>query len=555
MSGLEIVGVVLGVIPVVVASIKKYRERQGRLSFRSKGPVLRRLIQCLETQHFLLVADISVTLSKADVPHEPASAQLSPAIFNDSKVSDAVDDYLGDHRAIYYKAVNRCHAALAQLIESIDGLEPLPRNMTDLVKSYPTSGGQSELPEKIKFPIKREELDRLIQGLETAISTLRCVSDSITALKIQALGHSTSTQVSTFVSAMNTVRDHATRLYTAISGAYPTNCHSQHEARLFLQSRSESNENQRCGVAKPRLTFTVSFSPTLSLPDPVPTYKGNITVVEDNSSNKTLSINDIKDIRLARLSGNAPPSAAMADLCASIRLARERGHILDLALAENKGLTYCQIQDSGTSPSRHILQLSDDLVPLEYLLQGKLGRPWLALPKIALSLTVASSLLQLVSTPWLRIPLTSRSVRFSRSAIESSSLTKSTIPEPFVEERFAMTNGITNGCKTCSVREYTLELGILLLEIQHWRTLDAYRAERSSKGHPDPGSRGDLAHMWAEETKFDMLEFQSEAIKRCLLCMFATKFATPDWDDGVLCKSIAEHVIRPLQEHCPLGLR
>jgi hypothetical protein len=202
-----------------------------------------------------------------------------------------------------------------------------------------------------------------------------------------------------------------------------------------------------------------------------------------------------------------------------------------------------------------MLQLSDDLVPLKHLLQGKLGRPWLALPKIALSLTVASSLLQLVSTPWLRIPLTSRSIRFSKSAIESASLTKSTLPEPFVEERFATTNGITNGCKTCSVREYTLELGILLLEIQHWKTLDAYRAERSSNGHPDLGSRADLAQAWAEETKFDMLEFQSEAIKRCLLCMFATKCATPDWDDSILRKSIAEYVIRPLQEHCPLGLR
>jgi hypothetical protein len=126
MSGLEIVGVVIGVIPVVVASVKKYRERQSRLSFRSKGPILQRLVQCLETQHFLLVADISVTLSKADVPHDPASAQLIPAIFNDPKISDAVDEYLGDHRAIYYKAVNRCYAALAQLIQSIDGLEPMP---------------------------------------------------------------------------------------------------------------------------------------------------------------------------------------------------------------------------------------------------------------------------------------------------------------------------------------------------------------------------------------------------------------------------------------------
>jgi hypothetical protein len=107
------------------------------------------------------------------------------------------------------------------------------------------------------------------------------------ALKMQTREPSTSTQISTFVSALNSVRDHAARLHSAISGAYPTSCHSQHEARLFLQSRSELREKQRCGATKTQLTFTVSFSPTSSLPDPVPTYKGNIVVVEENNGTKT----------------------------------------------------------------------------------------------------------------------------------------------------------------------------------------------------------------------------------------------------------------------------
>jgi hypothetical protein len=105
------------------------------------------------------------------------------------------------------------------------------------------------------------------------------------------------------------------------------------------------------------------------------------------------------------------------------------------------------------------------------------------------------------------------------------------------------------------VREYTLELGILLLEIQHWKTIEAYQAERLNNGQPDPGSRGELARIWAEATKMDMLPFHSEAINRCLFCTFASKGAVLDWDDSMLRKSIAELVIRPLQENCPLGLR
>jgi hypothetical protein len=126
MSGLEIVGVVVGVIPLVIAAIEKCRERQSRITRRNKGPILRRLMVSLKSQHFLLVTDIRLTLSKAGVPYDSASAQLSPAIFKDAKVSDAVDDYLGEHSAIYYSAVDRCHRALAELIQGIAGLSPTP---------------------------------------------------------------------------------------------------------------------------------------------------------------------------------------------------------------------------------------------------------------------------------------------------------------------------------------------------------------------------------------------------------------------------------------------
>jgi hypothetical protein len=126
MSGLEIVGVVIGAIPLVVAAIEKYRGRQSLISRRNKGPILRRLLQSLESQHFLLVTDIRLTLSKAGVPYDPASTQLSPVVFKDPIVSDAVDDYLGDNCDMYYNAVDRCHRALAELVQGISGLSPTP---------------------------------------------------------------------------------------------------------------------------------------------------------------------------------------------------------------------------------------------------------------------------------------------------------------------------------------------------------------------------------------------------------------------------------------------
>jgi hypothetical protein len=117
--------------------------------------------------------------------------------------------------------------------------------------------------------------------MQTSIFTLQRISDSISSLKAQIIEQPTSTHVGTFVSALNTVRNHAKRLYSAISVAYPTTCHSQHEARLVLQSRSDLGRKQTAGRRK-ELTFTVSFSPTGPLPDPIPSYRSNITVMEDD---------------------------------------------------------------------------------------------------------------------------------------------------------------------------------------------------------------------------------------------------------------------------------
>ncbi|KAL2835345.1 hypothetical protein BJY01DRAFT_259280 [Aspergillus pseudoustus] len=559
MPGLEIVGVVIGVIPFVIKAVEKYRQGKGRIRLRGKDPMLRRLLQSLDAQHWLLQADIRLTLEKAGVPYDRDCDELSPTIFQDARVSDAVDEYLGNDGTIYYKTVNRCHMALAELIQGIGGLKPMPKNMTELVSTYPTNGGEYELPKKIHFPIKHEELARYTDELNNAISTLQSISSRISSLREHAIERPSSKQVATFASAMNTVRSHAARLYSAISMAYATNCHTQHEARLFLQSRCDYKGRQAAGGTKKDLTFTVSFSPTVSSLDAIAAYKGNITVVEPDDSGQPIRRNNTGrhvTIRVpARTTAQSTSTSAMADICGSIRQAREGGLVLDLYLSESRSLTYCALHDTGVGISMHLSQPSDDFVPLEDLLQGKVGEPWVAIPKIALSLVGASSLLQLVTTPWLRFPLTCRSVRFSRAAIEAAALNPTGIPEPFVAERFSTPANMSQACRTCSVKEYMLELGILLLEIQHWMTIAQYRADRLSSGQPDLVTRYDLARAWIDATQLELLGFHSKVIERCIEFTFASNNPTPSWDDAVLRKSIAEYVIRPLQEHCPPGFQ
>ena len=205
----------------------------------------------------------------------------------------------------------------------------------------------------------------------------------------------------------------------------------------------------------------------------------------------------------------------------------------------------------------HLTVGPDGFVSLRQLLEDREGVPWLPNHKRSLSFTVVSSLLQLVTTPWLRLPLTSSTVRFSRHSVEASTIDFSLIPEAFVEERFHRLTGLAAAHEQCNVRQYMLELGILLLEIESWRTIESYENEMLKKGLPIPPDRYGLARSWVDSpwSACNLLATQADAISRCLECTFVTSSATPSWDDVELRKSIAELVLKPLRETCPPQFR
>jgi hypothetical protein len=123
MSGLEVVGVVLGAIPIVVMAVEKYRRRKTRIAFRHKEVYVIRLIQSLRDQHYLLVSDIRLTLNGAGVNYDTLSTDRLPALFRDHNIAESVKDYLGSDSHVYFQAVDRCHSVLSALMRRIKGLE------------------------------------------------------------------------------------------------------------------------------------------------------------------------------------------------------------------------------------------------------------------------------------------------------------------------------------------------------------------------------------------------------------------------------------------------
>ncbi|KAL4909596.1 hypothetical protein BDW74DRAFT_174796 [Aspergillus multicolor] len=426
MSGLEIAGIVLGAIPLAIAAIEIYRQRQNRIPFRKKAPFIARLLSILDTQQFLLI---------------------DPAIFKDPMVAGAVDEYLAENAPAYYGAIVECHRALAELVASIEGFDPIPKSLADLVQTYPSHNGVYELPKRIRFPIKLDALEGRIHHLDQSTTRLRWTRENIASLRVQVVQQPTR-RIASLASALNMIRNHANRLYSAIATAYPTHCHRQHEARLLLRSNCDVLERKRAAGAKADLSFTVLFSPVISAPSPIPSYRSRITVTEsvDVVGIKTQTASNKRVVIAApAASASSLPRSALNDICKSIREARDGGLMLDLHLTEKKYLMYTHIHGSGSGGSMHLTVESEGYVSLKELLDDKSVTSWLPNPKLALSLTVVSSLLQLMTTPWLCAPLTNKSVRFSRKEVYVASLNLSAIPEPFVEERFCQTANTAKG--------------------------------------------------------------------------------------------------------------
>ena len=127
MSGFEVVGVVLGAIPLIISALENYKTTSQRVKyFRHKEPFVNRLIQALNEQRYFVEADLFLTLTNAtdletkeidDLIHQPCAA-----LFQDQEITDALSQYLGDGYGPYTNALARCELALGSIAKNIGGL-------------------------------------------------------------------------------------------------------------------------------------------------------------------------------------------------------------------------------------------------------------------------------------------------------------------------------------------------------------------------------------------------------------------------------------------------
>ncbi|KAL4985784.1 hypothetical protein BDW68DRAFT_189390 [Aspergillus falconensis] len=573
MSGVEVVGILLGAIPLVVSALRTYKEAKQRyIWFMNKEPYIDRLIQSLNEQIYFIRADVDIALQSTGLEHDKIKAFLSDPdldLLSNQEVADAIRDYLGEGLQLYLDALARCQNTICNIVKNLNGLVSGTKrlesaDLAEIVRDTPKKNGDFEFRKKIKFSLQKEEIDAQITSLEASAKILSRINKQSTRREAVVV-QSTSRKVTKFASTLASVRDSAHRLYTAISRGYTHTCHDQHEVQLFLQTRSALLEGTKPKTfRKPPVSFEVAFckSKDTAWTHDAWSYKTEIQVIERDGD-----VDDFDDrtqpVVTFNLANTADTTASglheIHNLCSLVYSAHMKGASVDICLSGGGRLCYIDRPARNKAVPPHTKEVLSP-VSLTTLLTGTHPNiPPIPLNhRIALSYNIASAVFQLHSTPWLTLPLRSSSVFFIPDGyIKHHKSSRETCKyDPFIKAIF---QDCPRTCTTYhyNTRESMLELGILLLELWHSHTIEIFAADNGLKLAGSFGSRYDVAMEWIShsEDEGDMMPFYLEAATRCIECTFTTSSARPDWNDVTFQKSVCQYLLKPLLDNCPAKYR
>ncbi|KAJ5367048.1 hypothetical protein N7541_000989 [Penicillium brevicompactum] len=576
MSGIEIVGVVLGALPLITSLIDQYRvSKRIYKVFRYKEPYIDQLIQSLRTQNFFLETDILVILKETFgqdfVQSIPDFAQASSTLFEDPEVSSRIEEYLGDGYAHYKAALSRCEEILSAIAENISGLKSEKQTLGALMQAYPKRNGSYEITKKVKFALDRDTLQKKINSLDDAtkmLSRIRENSSSRTGIVV----HSSGSSGRKYVSSFDTIQRHAWRLYSALAVIYTKGCHPMHGANLFLESRADLLDRKHRTMKKKPVTFTLSFDP-VGHTDNRPSHLAmeikaweNDTLLSPShtglgSNQRSPRISYDPSINAPRLSydentSNESYSSSATTINDPANQAASKPRVVrDLCLhlsetTESIGFLLCQDnhlwchQSTGTMTAQ-LPNPNGSVYSLQELMQPTAPMKLLLNPRMALSFRIASSIMQLNSTKWLHRPLTSDMINIA-SGDGGSGI------RPFIGHSFCPGLGEP---QPYQVRRGVLELGILLLELWHSRTFVTYAAEANVPLTDSFAIRYEAARGWLDSSRDEVLPYYLTVVTRCVERTFFSNTADLDWNDTAFRESFFEHVVKPLWENCPVSLR
>ncbi|KAL9615829.1 MAG: hypothetical protein Q9160_009227 [Pyrenula sp. 1 TL-2023] len=568
MSGLEVVGVILGAIPILVEGLKVYRsglKTVGR-GFR-KRKTIEKLSRALLLQQGTLEELLKQVLIKSghELPADFAFGVNALSILSDTSVQDNIVDYLGTNFDAFMDTIKECYAIFQKLVTKTATMVPSVKGSKDISMiieaNKKSSKGEFDLMSRVSLVLRSKDLDEDCRELDQKISSL----DRF--LRLLSSNHRPSSdqpsrKAKRLAKAFWKDRKHAVSLYTAVSKSWISDCHRQHEARLLLEDRL--NECVQLHAKHhdkdlPSHVFQIVFLGDISEHNymwhesMVQVYETSDVLPDDNTSKESdnnprkSSIPTNTNNSKVKFSLPTPPLNAgknkeieVKDICSTIRAGkRDQEHVMfSLTI-------HCQI---AKAPSIALVSRPMEVKETVFLkdllcdtsnTRGAKTLSWA--PKILLALNVATSFLQLLRTPWSLPRLSTETISFLQSSNSNPDVGKPLLSQHFNQSSLSQHLPDTGPQR----HEAVLEVGIMLLEIWDQTPLEQ---KFSLAFKPSYNQKQALAMEWYDEAQGSLPVNYLKAVFHCIAGVKNVDCGQLEWDNMKLWEAFCECVIEPLSK-------
>ncbi|KAF1960347.1 hypothetical protein CC80DRAFT_582911 [Byssothecium circinans] len=569
MSGIEVVGLVLAAVPLVIAALEHYEDIVGPLKVLHKfHGELGRAIQELGNQHVLFEQAIEVLLRPITMDQELSDMMdnTNSKLWQDSEIEEQLRNHLGRAYVPYTKTVNDIQNIMVGIVAKLDNLHGAENVTKDgleaIVKRHAAAKVDGklqkfEISKRVKFTMKRKRIKESLAELQRCIENLD--KFQIKADKISAGDELYKSDSRSKISLpVETIRENAKKLHNVLSKTWCTS-HASHSVGLLLEQRLIKRsrrgvpgwQNKRSREVRSDLNcFGLSF-PQSPVAKPRKWLDAEIRLVESDDESKTqgptvrIKISEPRQATTAAfdplLGHNLSSLQIVTDLCFTLQ--NESRTCLDFCLDNDGHLR-------GTHDTKRTVAYINDEVSLENILQ-KRSYNLSQKERYTLSITLASSLLQLSQTPWLQGPWNKADIIFLRAKDRRPvSEFAVDLAHPYLarEHKHTSPSIQTNG-NVSNDSLKVVNLGIMLLEI-------CYSLPIEELLEPDDvgpnGQHTSISYLQAARRCLmrneDRGEFSfafSKAISYCLQC-----FLNPNVDLSNIdfLKSIEAKVLVPLED-------
>ncbi|KAK6541414.1 hypothetical protein TWF694_007226 [Orbilia ellipsospora] len=567
MSGIEIAGLLLGAIPLVISALEHYEDIIGptKAFFKYKGE-LDRAIRDLRNQHALFEQSIELLLAPVTDGQQLNEMidNTNSGLWKDPDIEGRLKENLGRAYQPYLRTVQDIQTTMigiALKLDNVDGVKNLNRDGLEAIISQHVAAKVNgklqkfEISKRVKFTMKKKNIKQSLQELQSYNDLLD--KFHIKAEKITAIDEPyKSDRRSTFTLHADTIRENAKRLYNVISNTWCLT-HSSHSAGLLLEQRLAKKRKGGPGQNRRRPApshFDINcFSLSLLQSSTSASKKWldvEVRVVEAHVSGQNNSSTvQIRTSAPPSVSVTSPPTSLpysnpsqlqiVTDLCSMLQNPCHPciGFCLDIddrlrgAYDAQRSVAYV---DGGVS-------LQEILTTVPGGLSGK--------EQYDLSLTLASSILQLSHTPWLQESWSKADILFLRAKDQHPGHKVGVdLKHPYLTREHTQATALirrTTGEPNDSSK--ILALGIMLLEICSGVPIETLLRpdDLGPNNQPNEISHLQAARRWVME-KQDRGECSYafiEAISYCLQC-----FMNPSarLSDLAFSKTIEERVLAPL---------